>query len=108
MKPEKLDRRISFERASRAQNDYGEEIETWLPMATVWAAWRRASARETQAAAEVSASVTDVFEVRWSSQVSDLTPKDRVIFDERIYDIAAVQEIGRREGLRIGASARAE
>lgn len=108
MEAGKLDRRISIERASTYQDETGQEVARWAPVATVWASWRRASARETLAAAEVSAEVTDVFEIRWSNLVAELDPKDRVIYDGRTYDIAAVTEIGRREGLRIAAAARAD
>ncbi|MFA5897937.1 MAG: phage head closure protein [Hyphomicrobium sp.] len=104
----KLDRRISIERASTAQDDTGQEIETWLPVATVWASWRRASARETLAAAEIAAEVTDVFDIRWSYLVAEINPKDQIIFDGRTYDISAVAEIGRREGMQIAAVARAD
>lgn len=104
----KLDRRIRLERAVVTTNDFGEEVQSWIHLAEVWASRRRASARETLAAAEVSAEVTDVFEIRYAAAWSDINPKDRLIFEDRVYDIAMVDEIGRREGLRIGASARAE
>jgi len=56
----------------------------------------------------VSAAITDVFEVRWDSAWSSLSPKDALVFEGRTYDIASVDEIGRREGFRIAAVARAE
>jgi SPP1 family predicted phage head-tail adaptor len=83
-------------------------IEGYTALATVWASWRRASARETLAAAEVNAAATDVFEIRYSSTVSELNPKDRLRYQGNDYDIQAVAEIGRREGLRIDASKRAD
>lgn len=57
------------------------------------------------------------FRVRYSSVIANLTPQDRIIEpalqadspsseERRIYDILAVHEIGRREGLRIIASRR--
>jgi SPP1 family predicted phage head-tail adaptor len=104
----KLDRRVSIESPSTYQDDTGQELARWSPVATVWAAWRRASARETLAAAEVSATVTDVFEIRWSNLVAAVDPKHRLIFEDRTYDIAEVTMIGRREGLRISASTRGE
>ena len=103
-----LDRRIVLQRATTAQDETGQEIETWAALATVWASWRRASARETLAAAEVAAAVTDIFVIRWWSGVSDLNPKDRVQYAGRTYDIADVSEIGRHEGLQISAVARSD
>jgi SPP1 family predicted phage head-tail adaptor len=103
-----LDRRIVLQRATTSQDETGQEIETWSTLATVWASWRRASARETLAAAEVAAAVTDIFVIRWWSGVADLNPKDQVQYAGRTYDIADVAEIGRREGLQINAVARSD
>lgn len=108
MDSRKLDRKIILQRATTVQDETGQEIQTWADLATVWASRRRASARETLAAAEVSAAITDVFECRWGSAWSDVSPLDRLVFEGRAYDIASVDEIGRHEGLRIAAVARAE
>lgn len=108
MEAGKMDRQVTLQRATRTQDSTGQIIETWADLATVWARWRRATARETLAAAEVSAEVGDVFEIRYSSLVSSLNPKDRLTYSDRTYDIAAVDEIGRRVGLRISASARSD
>ena len=104
----RFNRRIDLQRATTAQDETGQPVETWSTLASVWASWRRASARETLAAAEVAAAVTDVFETRWYSGVADLNPKDRLVYAGRTYDIVEVAEIGRREGLRIAGVARAD
>lgn len=103
----RLDQRVTLQRATTSTNGLGEEIPSWSDLDTVWASWRRASARETLAAAELSAVVSDVFEVRRSSTISDLGPKDRIVWDGRTYDIAEVTPLA-RYGLRIGAVARGE
>jgi SPP1 family predicted phage head-tail adaptor len=99
---------ITLQRATTAQDDTGQEIETWSTLATPYASWRRASARETLAAAEVSAAVTDIFETLWSSAYGDLTSRDRLTFNGRTYDIIGTYMIGYREGLGITAAARAD
>lgn len=105
----KLDRRVTIRRATLSQDPgSGEMVETWADLATVFASWRRASARETLAAAEVSAEVTDVFTVRWSSVTGSVTPKDRVVYEGKTYNISEASEIGRREGVMIRGAARAE
>lgn len=105
----KLDRRLRLERATTIQDaGSGQDVETWQLLATVWGSWRRASARETLASAEVTAAVTDIFEVRWSQQVRELGPKDRVVYDGKTYDIVEATEIDRRVGIRIAATARAD
>lgn len=103
----KLDQRVTLQRATTTANAYGEQVPSWADLDTVWASWRRATARETLAAAELSAVVSDVFEVRLSSTIATLGPKDRIIWDGRTYDIAEVTPIG-RYGFRIGAVARGE
>lgn len=104
-----LDRKIRIERATYERDALGQKIETWTELVTLHASWRRASAKETLASAEVSATASDIFEIRWSSAWADVGPMDRIVYNGRIYDIqAAPAEIGRREGLRIGALARAE
>lgn len=109
MQAGKLDRRITIQRKTTVQNDLGEEAETWLDMATVSASKRDVSDSERVAAAEVSATITTRFQVRWSKNVQDVNPGGhRLLFGDRVYDIAAVKEIGRREGLEITAAARAE
>lgn len=103
-----LDRRIRIERNTPVQDEYGQETENWSELVTLHASWRRASTKETLASAEVSATASDVFEIRWSPAWSSVNPRDRLVFDGRVYDISAVTEIGRREGLRINALARTE
>jgi SPP1 family predicted phage head-tail adaptor len=103
-----LDRRITLQRATRAQDATGQEVETWATLAEVWGSKRDVSDSERVAAAEVSAEITTRFQIRWDSSWSDLNPKDRVVYNGRTYDISSVKEIGRREGLEITAAARSD
>lgn len=65
-------------------------------------------------APEIAAFEQIEFRIRYSADVADLSPKDRIIYPalsadspaevpaaRRIHDILAVLEIGRREGLQI-------
>lgn len=109
MQAGKLDRRVTIERATTVQDaGSGQEVPTWHAFPPVSASWRRASARETLASAEVAAAVSDVFEIRWTPNLADLNAKDRLIYDGRTYDIVEATEINRREGIRIAAIARAD
>jgi len=103
-----MPRRITIQRSAPEQDASGQEIAAWSDLSTRWASWRRASARETLAAAELSAEVTDVFVIRWANSVQDVGPKDRLLYRGRIYDIADCIEIGFREGIQITASARSD
>ena len=61
-----------------------------------------------EAAAEIQATVTDVFIIRWSTVTATITTMDRVVYYGRTYNIAEATEIGRREGMMLRGSARAE
>ena len=103
-----LDRRITIRRASFAPDAFNEPVATWSDTATVWAAARHVTDAERFRAQEIGAEVTTRFTIRYSSEVADLGPTDRVAFDGREYNITGVRELGRREWLEMGAVARAE
>lgn len=110
MKATGRDRLITIERATVTQDDpgSGENVETWGTLAQVYAGKHDVSDRERLAASEMQAELTTRFRILFSHTVADVNPKDRVIFEGRTYNIVAVREIGRREGLEISASARAD
>lgn len=105
----KRNRLVTVRRATtKTDAGSGEELETWADYASVWASWRRASAREQLAASEISATVTDVFDLLWDDQIATVTPKDRIVYDGVTYNIEEATELGYREGLRIRGHARAD
>lgn len=105
----KRDRRIVIRRATAVQDPgTGEMITTWADLAKPWASWRRASANERLAAAEVSAEVTDVFTVDWTPLLATVTPLDRIIYQGKEYDLAECTEVGFRAGMMFRGAARAE
>lgn len=105
MEAGKLDRRITIERFTATTDEVGGETQAWTGVAEVWAAVEPISDGERWRAAEVAASVTTRFRIRWGQGV---TVEDRIGYDGRTYDIVGVKEIGRREGQEITAAARAE
>jgi hypothetical protein len=48
------------------------------------------------------------FTVRWSPFTAGISPKDRLTCEGVEYDITGIKEIGRRVGVEISASARAD
>jgi SPP1 family predicted phage head-tail adaptor len=109
MKAGPLDRRLTIQHKTVTQNEFGEEVETWADLATVWCEMRDVSDGERVAAAEVAATITTRFRIRHSSTVADVNPgDDRLVFEGRIYDLWGVKRLGRREGLELTAAARAE
>lgn len=107
----KRDRRVKIERFTTTQNGLGEEIETWSELETVWANVKPISDGERIDAQQVNASITTRFTILYSSDVSDLSPKDRIEYpvgSGTYYDIFGVKELGRREGFEITATAPAD
>lgn len=102
----KLDRRITLERLEQSvDTSTGEPVESWVPFATVWAAYMPVSGNEPFTASQRYAEVTTRFRIRYHPQ---FTPLDRIAFEGKHYDVVEVLELGRKAGQEIRAVARAE
>lgn len=100
-----MDKRITLKNKTVAGNSYGEPVETWVDMATIWAEKKEIRGAERYAAQQLVASVDSIFRIWYRT---DVTPALRLVCEDKEYDITGVLEIGCREGLEIYASARAE
>ena len=105
MRAGRLDRLITIGEFTSVQDSYGQEIETWPEFATVWAEKIDIKARERFAAQQDIAEETTRFRIRW---LAGVTPKMRIQHDGKTYDIEGIAELGRRAGLEITATARAD
>lgn len=103
-----LDRRIELRRAISSRDALKGPAPVWHTLATVWASYEPVSDVERVRAQQTGAVITARFVIRWSSDVADLNAKDELRFDGALYAIAAVKPIGRRLGLEITASAKAD
>lgn len=104
-----MDRRITIRRLVPGSVDaFNAPVETWADLVTVWAQRTDASASESYRAQEVGAQIDTRFLVRWSTDVADVNPCDRVQFDGLEYNIVAVRDVGRKISREIDAVARAE
>ena len=104
-----LNRKISLWRRDPARDAAtGEDLGDWIPFTTdarPWAAVTSLGGLEASGVEVRAAATTKEFVVWWRA---DVTVQDRVIYEDRAYDIVALEEVGDREGLRIRATARAE
>lgn len=104
-----LDRRIDILRATFTKNALNEEVPNWGTLVEGLSAKKRdVSDGERMRAQQVSAEITTRFTIRWSSIVSGVNSRDRVRCEGRTYDIFSVKEIGRRVGIEITGTARAD
>lgn len=97
-----LDRRIEIQGASDTVNDYGERTKTWVKLTNIWAAIeRKDSATERNSGEQIISLQSIVFIVRYSSTVNGYDKNNRILYGGKYYNIIAIQEIGRKDQLRI-------
>ena len=105
MRAGSLDRTIVIQQAAITLDSFGQPTETWSTFATV-AAWKREpSARERFTNNQRVATETVTFRIRY---LAGVTPKMRITYDGKTYDILGVTELGRSAGLDLFAEARAD
>jgi len=87
---------VEFQRATTADDDYGQPIETWSHYGTATANVRFGTAQEKRQAAQESASQTATFECLRTTTVDAVTVKDRIVFDRSDWDITSRDPLDRR------------
>lgn len=102
MESGKLRHRISIGAPATGQDQYGEPVEGWTPVAEAWAEREDLSGRELFVAQQVAAEITTRFKLR---HIAGLTAKQRLLLDGEAYDIKSVADPdGRRRTLIILAA----
>ncbi len=108
MRAGKLDRKIILQRFTSTLDEYNEPVKTWATLATRSASYEPLSDGERFRASETAANASARFVIRYSAAVSDLDAKDRLTFEGVVYEIVHVKSVGRREGIEITTSVRAD
>jgi len=109
MQAGKLDRRVTFQKATESQSASGAVIQTWADAVTVWATYLPESGTEGFREAQEQGWSMARFRTRyWLDADEGPTVKYRLVSDGVTFDILEVREIGRREGWEFVARARAE
>lgn len=101
-----LDRRITLQSRTVSVNDYGEGVEAFTTLATVWAKvdYPLTGSQEEQV------EKIHLFQQRVEFTIrkrSDVLQVDRIVYDSKTYDIERIAEIGREGYLKITAEHRA-
>jgi SPP1 family predicted phage head-tail adaptor len=106
MRAGKLDRRLTLQRQVLVETPpFNERVPTWVDVAEVWAQQRPNRGAERFSAQEINGEAVMTFHIRYRT---DVTVKDRIAFEGRLWNILDVREIGRRVVTEIDAVARAE
>lgn len=103
-----MDRRLRIERATTGDDGVQTAVTGWTALATVWASKEEISDGERGRQTGPDATATTRFQIRYSTTVAGVGPKDRLVCEGRTYDVVGVKEIGRRVGLEITAMRRAD
>lgn len=82
-----LNKRVSLEARVITRDASGGTIETWQPVATVWAGIAPLSGREFVAAQSVQAGVTTRITIRWRAGID---ASMRLVHEGLIYNVRAV------------------
>jgi SPP1 family predicted phage head-tail adaptor len=100
MQAGRLDRRIRIERNTATRNSRGEVIAAWTVVAETWAQKNDLAGREPYRSEQFESQSTTRWRMRYRT---DLDPTMRIVHiqDGQVYEIDAVSEIGRREGLDV-------
>jgi head-tail adaptor len=107
--PGKMDTKIRVERPHVTRDAAGAAVIEWRPVCNAWAERIDVSGSERFSASQRLATVTTIWRMWWRG---DIDPTCRIVTRdqdiERAYGIEAVNELGRREGIDVLSSARAE
>ena len=92
----KLDRRIALETNTPSQDTYGDPIESWGALDTVWAEKLTSKAFEKFTGEKLSGFNQIAWMIRHRTDVDNLA---RVVYDGENYEVLGVTEVGRKKGL---------
>lgn len=95
-----LDRRITFVAPATSRNEYGEVTGDTTDYATVWAALDNKSASGAVIQEQESTINRVTWRVRSSTTTRAVTPKYSIRYKTDLYNIVAVQEVGRNNELQ--------
>lgn len=99
----KMDRRVTIQSRTTAKDASNFSVITWGDRATVWARMIRKKGRDTDEGQQRVMSYPVEFVMRFRS---DIEPTDRISYGGQYYQISSIEEMGRKEALRIMATAK--
>nr|WP_303244225.1 phage head closure protein [uncultured Cellulosilyticum sp.] len=100
----KLNKRITIERQSEVEDEYGVSKISWVPLKTVWCSINGLYGREYWEAKKYEAENTLSISIRYAS-CADITTKDRVNFNGKLFNIQHIDNIQfRNEVLKLKVS----
>lgn len=99
------DRRVTIQRFTATQDEYGEEIETWADQGTRWTAIFYGKGDERRQAAVEMGKQSASFVMLADSLTRSVSIKDRLVADGDAWDLVSVSPLGRAEIEFVGVRA---
>ena len=96
-----MDRQITIQRRTLEENAFAERVEVFTDLLTVWAAVEYPISRQDEQIADGLNLTTSP--VNFTIRDTDITVKDRIVYDGENYDIINIAQIGRNDRLKITA-----
>jgi SPP1 family predicted phage head-tail adaptor len=97
VRPGTLVKRVTFQRRDETQDAFGtEDANIWTDVFECSARIAMSGGREFQKAQLILATLEKLFVVRYCSELSDVTEKDRISYGGDVYDIGAVTNVMER------------
>ncbi len=82
-----LNKRITFQSLQNTENEYGESIQNWTDLKTVWASINPIVGKEYFAAETVNSEISHKIRLRY---IEGIKPTMRIKFKERYFNIISV------------------
>lgn len=95
MEAGKLRHYVELQRVTVTSDSHGDQVKEWATIATAWASIEQLSGREFLQASQAMSDVNVRIRIRGRTDVT-LTPKDRVLYGARTFDIRHVLDWGDR------------
>lgn len=89
-----LRHRVTIQTYTETQDTFGEPDKTWSTYATRWARIEPVTGREYYSVKAINATISHKMTIR---NTSGLTPKMRIVYGSRTFQIVSVANIGERD-----------
>ena len=83
------DTRITIQRPTQSVDSQGSPSQTWVTLAVAWARVQTLTAKEVTNGTARSSSTETLFSIRYQTILSNLNPRDRIVWGTAVYDIAS-------------------
>lgn len=87
---------VIFQRNQGAKDAAGDTIDDWVRRVKRRASVLPLSGKELQSAGQTIGEVSHKFSIRYDSETKNITHKDRILYDNRVFGIVSIINVGER------------